>query len=954
MKIIQVKVEESYFKNIEKAVDSLNRFFSSNFKQKDFPIDDDDDDIDLEPCLLRIMRYLNYINPSWMDDQSEMEDTIEKIHHFADTHNKYSDVMDSITSDDDFDSDMNTNQINQYIGYQMCQYISEHQTDFKNLLNGIQTMELFSKPSKYKGALETFEKPIPLDDIEDLIGDNQYRVFHGDEYIRGIFHSSDITLPAGMSQDKELKRFQEREDYPEFEIVKNDEDTPFQEQAEINFFSMVNPNHIRYHQKRFQPSQQFVSVIKKFISGLKTCNTPEDVLEFLNNKKNHVNPDDYTSMVLPSILAKVFANEHQFHNRLFNDKNLKKYMDSYDSILKQDKGVRKFKDYDLLTTFKADKDGTIQFLEDFLSLKLVSDDKCGITNHTLLVMFNIFDSRIYLDILYNVLPKSEKKGEYETEDGFVKAIRARINENSKKSSPYEDHKDTNTNPTDTTISTIPTSSEVTEYALSVMRDTWHMQLEDIPYYQNIIQETVHMELKAMGDQAYNVGLSEYDIEQYIGEAALAPYRKKHYLISGRAPQYMQDRIEGLEKSNDKPNTTVEDVDSPEPDAVPTNDIHELINSIEDRVDAVDDSEDSSDLSYGFGADAEVSPEKSDGKIVYNITYNYTNSNNTTTDSHDRVTTTKRDSHDVNRSSRDSHNSSIDRSVNKTTGGTARNVYNPEKKKKSSTTSTKGSNNYNNDTSLSNTKESVNQTPQNSANFSTGKSVQEVFDLLNSKEPQLVEEGFRNQAASLIGASGADLGVLPDTNPKPKEDLLTKAQDVDAKLLSKQAEAQKYVNKAIQTGRAVGQPFDRTRQWVKNTVDDLLSRNEDETKARMLEDKNFRTLLKKVWHTALEFEMFSVLYVLSPFIAVLALLLTHDDRTRMKKEVQNELMTELEIIDQKISVEKSKRTDQGYKNAQELMRIKRVLINKATQVTKDPFAKIQPLKKSSNYEWNYDY
>jgi hypothetical protein len=219
---------------------------------------------------------------------------------------------------------------------------------------------------------------------------------------------------------------------------------------------------------------------------------------------------------------------------------------------------------------------------------------------------------------------------------------------------------------------------------------------------------------------------------------------------------------------------------------------------------------------------------------------------------------------------------------------------------------------------------------------------------------LVEEGFRNQAASLIGTSGADLGVLPDTNPKPKEDLLTKAQDFDAKTLSKQAEAQKYVNQAIQTGRAIGQPFERTRQWVKNTVDDLLSRNEDETKARMLEDKNFRTLLKKVWHTALDFEMFSVLYVLSPFIAVLAALLVHDDKTRMKKEVQNELMTELEIIDQKISVEKRKNTEQGYQNAQELMRIKRTLIDKATQVTKDPFAKIQPLKKSSNYEWNFDY
>jgi len=947
MKIIQVKVEESYFKNIEKAVDSLNRFFSSNFKQKDFPIDDDDDDMDLEPCLLRIMRYLNYINPSWVDDQSEMEDTIEKIHHFADTHNKYSDVMDSITSDDDMDSDMNANQINQYIGYQMCQYISEHQTDFKNLLNGIQTMELFSKPSKYKGALETFEKPIPLDDIEDLIGDNQYRVFHGDEYIRGIFHSSDITLPAGMSQDKELKRFQEREDYPEFEIVKNDEDAPFQEQAEINFFSMVNPNHIRYHQKKFQPSQQFVSVIKNFISGLKTCNTPEDVLEFLNNKKNHVNPDDYTSMVLPSILAKVFANEHQFHNRLFNDKNLKKYMDSYDSILKQDKGVHKFKDYDLLTTFKADKDGTIQFLEDFLSLKLVSDDKCGITNHTLLVMFNIFDSRIYLDILYNVLPNSEKKGEYETEDGFVKAIRARINENSKKSSPYDDHKDTNINPTDTTISTIPTSSEVKEYALSVMRDTQNMQLEDIPYYRNIIQETVHMELKAMGDQAYNVGLSEYDIEQYIGEAALAPYRKKHYLISGRAPQYMQDRIEGLEKSNDKPNTTVEDVDSPEPDAVPTNDIHELINSIEDRVDAVDDSEDSSDLSYGFGADAEVSPEKSDGKIVYNITYNYNNSNNTTTDSHDRVTTTKRDSHDVNRSSRDSHNSSIDRSVNKTTGGTARNVYNPEKKKKSSTTSTKGSNNYNNDTSSLNTKDQYNEETGNETTFSTGKSIQEVFNMLRSEEPLFMEDAA-SAAGAVVGQVGADTGVLPDMNPEPKESLMVKAQDFDRKLLTKQEKVRRGVQQAGNTARAIGLPFSRAKAWIEDTIDGLIQRDQDQVKYQLMEDKNYRTGVKKAFRIACDLGLYYAAFVISPFIGLLAVgggALKLADRDRIRKEMRNEFVTEINIIDQKISRAKANKQDD---KAHELMRIRSKMIEKAVQSTKVPVEKIEPVKIRNSY------
>jgi hypothetical protein len=401
---------------------------------------------------------------------------------------------------------------------------------------------------------------------------------------------------------------------------------------------------------------------------------------------------------------------------------------------------------------------------------------------------------------------------------------------------------------------------------------------------------------------------------------------------------MSERIKTTDAQG-KPDVQVEE--TPLPEGVPTNDIGELIDSIDERVDAVEPDENGNmDLADGFGNAAEVSPKNSpNGNIVYNITYNYNNSNNTT-----NTTTT------------DSHNT-IDRSVNKTVSGTSNNRYNrnngrhfsPQQPVKGN-----GSNNYNNDTSLSNTKDVINQNQQNSATFSTGKSVQEVFDLLKSKEPLLVEEGVRQQAASLIGASGADLGVLPDTNQKPKEDLLTKAQDFDAKLLSKQATAQKYANKAVQTGRAIGQPFDRTRQWVKNFVDDLLSRNEDETKARIMEDKNFRTLLKKVWRTAVNFEMFSILYVLSPFVAILAALLTYDDKTRMKKEVQNELMTEIEVIDRKIKVERDKRTKEGNDNADELMRIRRQLIDKATQVTKDPFAKIQPLKKSSNYEWNFDY
>lgn len=935
---LKITVSETYLTNMKNAVNALNQFFSSNFKKKDFPMIDEDNEEELEPTLFHILTWMNRLDVGLLNDDERVENMLDEIREIPQRAGKYDDVMSKLLEDNDTTS---IEKINSYIAYQMAMYMNQHKSDMEDLLEGITTLHLFGTPSRYKRALDIFSDPIPLNDIRDIVGDdNQYYIFNEEDYVKGFFHSDEIHLPPQLKMEKELTRFKNRQSYAVFAVVEDDEttnhiDVAYQEQAEINFFAMVNPNHIRYHQNRFQPSQQFVKVIKNLIAGLKKCDTPDDVKAFLNDKHNHVNPDDYTCMVLPSILARVFSDPKLFQNRLFNEKNLKKYMDSYESIYDQDKNVRQFKDYDLFSTFKADKQGTIQFLEDFLSLRLVSDPKAYISNHTLLVLFNIFDSRIYLDILYNVLPQSEKKGDYETEDGFVKAVRVRINENSNKSNPYSKPKAKAL--TDHSPGTIPTSGQVTEAALQMIHSLGNFDASDFEYIGNVLQEACHMEIDTMNDRSFALNICKDDIEPELGRLYTF-MESQGYKFKGRVPNYMSERIKTTDAQG-KPDVQVEPTELPE--GVPTNDIGDLIDSIDERVDAVEPDENGNmDLSAGFGMTAEVSPKKSpEGHIVYNITYNYNNSNNTTT---------------TNTS--DSHNT-IDRSVNKTVSGTSNNRYSRNNRRQIPNQTSGmggGSNNYNNDTSLSNTKESVNQTPQNSANFSTGKSVQEVFDLLNSKEPQLVEEGFRNQAASLIGASGADLGVLPDTNPKPKEDLLTKAQDVDAKLLSKQAEAQKYVNKAIQTGRAVGQPFDRTRQWVKNTVDDLLSRNEDETKARMLEDKNFRTLLKKVWHTALEFEMFSVLYVLSPFIAVLALLLTHDDRTRMKKEVQNELMTELEIIDQKISVEKRKNTEQGYKNAQELMRIKRVLINKATQVTKDPFAKIQPLKKSSNYEWNYDY
>jgi len=952
MKKIEFKVDPVYFENIEKAITSLNDFFKSNFKQKNFPIDDDDDDMELEPCLSSIIRWINYVDPSWIDNTSKMEETLDNIHDRAGKMGKYDDSF-ADGSDRDTDEDANINDLNAYIGFQVLQYITKNQKEFGSLLEGIHTLELFFNPSKYKDALNTFTQPIELSDVADSLGDDVYTVFDIKTYVNGIFHSSEIEIPSGMNQQKEIQRIENRIDIPDYEIITTDEDDEtYQEQAEINFFSMVNPNHIRYHQNRFQPSQQFVKVIKQLITGLRKCNTPEDVRNYLNDKNNHVNPDDYTSMVLPSILARVFADKKMFENRLFDEKNLKKYTDSYDSIMKQNDGAKRFKDYDLLSTFKSDKDGTIQFLEDFLSLRLVSDQNAAITNHTLLVIFNIFDSRIYLDILYNILPQSEKKGEYETEDGFVKAVRARINENSKKATPYSNDK-----PIDQAADkTVKTSQEITEYVSLLFKSMGDISLEELPYYENLITEAVHMEINTIGDKAYNVGVSESDIEHYIGEAALAPYKKKNFAISGKVPTYMQDRIDGY--GDDKPQTSVEDVDLPE--GVPTNDIGDLIDSIDERVDTVEDNEEKDpDLSYGFGNDADVTPtdsndKKQDGHVVYNITYNYHNSNNTTTttDSHNTTTTTRttRDSHDKH----DSHNIHArydnDFSVNKTSGGEAKNTYNPQKKTKAKVRS----NNYNNDTSSLNTKDDTRDTPESDTNFSTGKSVQEVFAMLQSKEP-LFNEGASEIAGSMIGSFGADMGLLPDTNPEPKVPLNVRLQDVDRKMLGKQEEMRKNLQAVDHTVRAAKMPFDRAKAWITDMVDGLIKRDEDKVKYELLEDKNYRTAVKKAFRIACDLGLYSAAFMISPFIGCLAIgngAIRYGDRTRMKKEIQNEFVTEIQILDKKIS---KARADHKDKEMYELMRIRQKMVEKAANITKDPIAKVKQVNniQTNGYAWDYD-
>ena len=72
-----IVVKKSYFDNIEKTIDSLNQFFSSNFKQKNFPVVDGDYEVD--DSVMKIVGLMNGVESSWVDNPEEVERIVNAI-----------------------------------------------------------------------------------------------------------------------------------------------------------------------------------------------------------------------------------------------------------------------------------------------------------------------------------------------------------------------------------------------------------------------------------------------------------------------------------------------------------------------------------------------------------------------------------------------------------------------------------------------------------------------------------------------------------------------------------------------------------------------------------------------------------------------------------------------------------------------------------------------------------
>lgn len=854
-----ILVKKSYFTNADTAADAINKFIGSNYKEKNFPVLDDSSEMD--PSIVNILNTLNSVEPSWVTDPSKFEDASNDLK----------------TSTNDEDVVDKADAVNSYSG---LQNISNNSAEFANLLDGIRSFELFTVPAKFRTEIELF---------------NNSPVFSLTDYVKGLFNSPDIQFPNSMDCDTEIERVSQYKPLTQDIPVITDE--TIQEAAEINYFEDAKPQHIKYDSKgkKFILSDQLKKAVDDLIAELKKCDEPKDLRTYFTSKEASKVPDMLSSNIMPFVLAKVYNNTSKFPSDSFDIKNLEKFIKSYKSIGERNPGAKRFVNYDIFSTFKIDKDGTIDFVKDFLTLNLVNSEKARITNNGLLSCFNIFDSRIYLDTLYNLIPNEDRKDKFETEDGFVKFVRARINKNSRNSNVYaEDEADEE--PDNST----KTEKEVQESLYIMMKQFGDMSLEDMHLCEQY-HAMLYTELNTLDSKAFMEGISMIDIGKEINTIITETY-------DGKIPEYMQTRVK---LTDDEPGVTVTPVATPD---IPSNPIPDLAGSIDDKIGMADD------YTSMLGSGASTNG----ANVVYNITNNY-NSNNTTTVNKNKKKVVKNvDNSSGKTTTTDDHSTGKHEVINKNRANSKvikdsyNNHFPGNKKNDDEPFNNKYNSEDRDDTSEEeNTKfpgpETEGLDDENLQEFDTGISVNDLFAFL--------EDG---ELSSSMASREEPLSNGINTMKKPSSDMLTTAMDVDRNTLSFQQRAKKKIEKGIQTIDTATKPISRAKQWLAGIVDTLISRREAKVKEEIIENPSYRTVLFKAGRLATKLGMFGILFTINGYIGAayaVASVSGFADRERMKKEVQREFGANIEILTEKIAIAKQQDTPESRKAAWEMMRVR---------------------------------
>lgn len=879
-----IVVEASYFSNIEVAIKAINDFFGSGFKNQNFPMLNDD--FELDSNIQSFINTFKKVSPNWITNPENVENAITVI--MAEHEENTSDQSTYSKLSAENKTEM-IDVIDTFIAYKKLQFIADNFDDFTNVIQGIYSLKIFTNPDEFKNSIQKMQT-VTIDEIGDIFDEDEIdpSIITPTRIANAVFdNNNQITLPSSLIKEEEIKRMNDFRPL-QMEIVINDhpvDEYYVQEAADVNYFKDVKPVDIKYNASsdKFEVSKQLKSQIKNLISGIESCNTTEDLNSFF---AEYGDPSDMIKTNFPFLLSKVFWNKKKYSKEIEKKTILQDYIGSYSSIANKNKGARRFISYDLYTLFKADKEGTIQFLKDFLYLDLYNNKDVVISNNVALTIFNIFDSHIYFDILYNVSGKTDV-----TNSEFIKTSRKRINKNSHEAKPYESDENT-------TKPKKETSKEIHEYAILRFNSLGDIDIADMQFcegYRDILMD----EILCFEDAAYNVNLSQTSILRYIGES----FDVVQEVEQGLIPDYMQNRIAVSDEENGgHQDPQIEPVNLP-PD-IPTNPIDDLAGSINAKLDIDGDIE----QKLGTGYENNPNRDKNASHIVYNITNNYTNSFNKHSDSHNST------SYDLSSNKRDSHNTVYDLST-KTNAKDSYNKNTPIRRVKN----TKGN------VSSSGLHSEKNGGYDELVKLESGLTVQEMFAFLEAAEPQ-TNEGTE---------------ATPNKAKPPKEDTLTKAMDKDRETLAKQEEAKKKVQKAVNTGRAIAKPFSRTKKWLIKIVDSCIKRDEDKVKAQIVENPSYRTALYKATRLALKLGLVSIAFTISGYLGAAYLVVQGAklaDRQRLRKEVEEEFATEIEILNEKIRLAEREDTPESRKARWQMIRMRNKMMRIVGSASKSHFAR----------------
>jgi len=865
----QIIIKQNYFDNIKTAVNGINQFFETEFKTKNFPVDI----VELDWSIANIIELLNDLDPAYVSDNKKLDSTLDMI---SDTLNDAG----SISTQQILANRPVRNALQSIVSYSALVDISNNFDAFNKFVNGIYTFDLFMKPSQYRNEIMKFCANLILpEEIEDI--DLETSIFDVDMYVTNLFNNPDITFPPTMNVDSEIERILAFKDVQNTEVViddKPEEETQSVQSSEIpteTTNTETNPTPVEpqtppvtneaYYDESSKPTATFpcenVRYSSKYQVSSQYKSEVDTIISNLKKCNDVSDVKDYMdhfrmpdAIDIPFPYIIVKALSHRLDEEEFNTLRLE-----YDNVFKKKaslKSTSRISNYSLYDTFKIDKDATINFLEDYFRLNLVNNPNAVISNKILLSLFNIFDSRVYLLSMYNVHHFDENGNE------FVANIRKRINDNSKNVNTYQKS-------TDKKVPNLSKDTETVEESIVYrLKDYGNITLEEINVCEGF-KQLIHDEIELIDNLAYNNGMSKNDIDNFITEESYAVMEASEMFRNrpaarGDIPAYMLSRID---MSDDEPDKIKEPktVDIPDPIfEEPQNSVDELADSVTEKM-GMDGS-----LPDLIGSGFDEKRVTSDGKIVYNITYN----------------------NSFNKS--DSHNTSNDLSTNKSISKSNSN---------NTTTNTQPKNNNDNSNNSLDSKEfEEHVTFYGDRKFSNGLTVAEMFMLFESEEPLSME------------------AVTIDAGKPPTADSLTKAMDKDRESLAKTQEVKKKVQKFGNTIRAKAKPISRVKQWLTNVVNSLIERDETRVKEEIIENPSYRSSLYKALRLAVKFGLTGLAFTVSSYLgtAVVALeLAKFGDKQRLRREVQDEMVTELKVLDEKMEYAKKKN------NQQELYRLMRI-------------------------------